>query len=487
MTALIPSGSRVPPHDLDAEAAVLSAVFLDPETLDAAQGALSPEHFYADANRRVFESMLELSARGQPVDIVAVANTLRERGRLEQVGGGSYLAQIADATPAIANIENHARIVREKHRLRSVIAEAQAIVAEAYAVPEDVVAFVQSAEARLYIAAGEEKAELRARTAKQIMDSCVPEIGRRFAGEVVAGMSTGFRSLDIRIGGLRDERVYVVAARPGMGKTSFATQLMGIVANSSARKRGVYMASLEMPNEQIGERLIAQAAQLDTRKVERGWLTRSEWEKIVESGQGIGAWPMIIDDKAGMTISELRANLRRARRTFEGEFDVELGLVVIDYFQLLGTHDIARWGSSTNDTLEALSKAIVNGIAKEFKVPVVLLSQLNRECEKRPGKRPQLSDLRGSGALEQDAHTIMFLFREDVYREPQEEKDRAADVIVAKCRGGRLGTTTLSYLDYCTKFIDENSEDPNDELTKYRRQAEELGDFVVDNSEQWHP
>jgi replicative DNA helicase len=338
----------------------------------------------------------------------------------------------------------------------------------------------------MYIAAGEERAELRARTAKQVMDDCVPEIGRRFAGTTVAGMSTGFRSLDIRIGGLRDERVYVIAARPGMGKTSFATQLMGTVATSETRKRGVYMASLEMPNEQIGERLLAQHTQLDTRKVERGWLTRAEWDSIIESGKGIGAWPLIIDDKAGMTISELRANLRRARRTFQGEFDVDLGLVVIDYFQLLGTHDIARWGSSTNDTLEALSKAIVNGIAKEFKVPVLLLSQLNRECEKRPGKRPQLSDLRGSGALEQDAHTIMFLFREDLYREPNEQKDRAADVIVAKARGGRLGTTTLSYLDYCTRFLDENSDDAADDLTHYRREADELG-MIADNSDERHP
>lgn len=485
--SIVPTGPRVPPHDLDAEAAVLSAVFLDPEVLDAAQGALAPAHFYADANRRIFESMLDLSGRGQPVDIVSVANWLRERGRLDQVGGGSYLAQIADATPAIANVENHARIVREKHRLRSVIAEAQSIAAEAYAVPRDVNAFVQSAEARMYIAAGEERAELRARTAKQVMDDCVPEIGRRFAGTTVAGMSTGFRSLDIRIGGLRDERVYVIAARPGMGKTSFATQLMGIVATSETRKRGVYMASLEMPNEQIGERLLAQHTQLDTRKVERGWLTRSEWDSIIESGKGIGAWPLIIDDKAGMTISELRANLRRARRTFQGEFDVDLGLVVIDYFQLLGTHDIARWGSSTNDTLEALSKAIVNGIAKEFKVPVLLLSQLNRECEKRPGKRPQLSDLRGSGALEQDAHTVMFLFREDVYREPNEQKDRAAEVIVAKVRGGRLGTTTLSYLDYCTRFVDENSEDAADELTHYRKEAEELSAGLLDNSDERYP
>src|SRR6266511_4463947 len=222
------------------------------------------------------------------------------------------------------------------------------------------------------------------------------------------------------------------------------------------------MASLEMPNDQIGERLLDQQAAIDTRKVELGWVGKGEWDTLLDASKRISDWPLIVDDIAGMTVSGLRSGIRRAKRRFEQEFGVGLGVVAIDFFQLLSLSDM-RWSGNSNDMYEQQSKAIAQ-MAKEFDVPIVLLSQLNRECEKRPGQRPQMSDLRGSGALEQDAHTIMFIFREDLYRQDRKEHDRSAEIIVTKARGGRCGTVNLSYVDWCTKFGDDRQNDEEDHL-----------------------
>lgn len=472
----------IPPNDTDAEAILLAAVLVE-ERFDELAHLIRREHFYADANATIWGAIVDLQGLGKPSDLTTVAGWLRDRGNLARVGGTPYLATLTNA-PSVAKLEPYAERVVDKARLRAIIQEARAIVAEAYGGPEDVGAFVQGAEARIYQCAGESARAPRAQTAREVMKSCIPEIARRFNKEAPDGHQTGFKSLDLRIGGLRRGRVYVVAARPGMGKTALMTQVVASVATSEADDRGVFLASLEMPREQIGERFLAQQAALDTRKVELGWLTRAEWDQLLASGSGIGAWPMVIDDSAGMTVSALRSSLRRAARRLGAEFGVRLGLVCLDYFQLISTAD-QRWGGSTNDQLEKISAGIAN-IAKEFDVPVLLLSQLNRECEKRPGKRPQMSDLRGSGALEQDAHTIMFLFREDLYRD-RAERDGSAEIIVAKARGGRCGTVHLSYVDWCTKFGDDQGNDEDDELAHYRREAEELTVDFEDMSDQRHP
>jgi replicative DNA helicase len=463
---------RVPPNDMDAEGVVLGTIIADQSAYDRVQPILRPEHFYADANRRIFEAVADLVSTGKPADLVTVVGWLRDRERLEQSGGAAYVAHLFDS-PFAANVEEHARRVVEKWRLRSLIHEGQSIVSEAYACPLNVSEFVQSAEARMYAAAGEVRERITSETAGEVIKGCLAEIDRRYRGDSPRGLSSGFKALDVRIGGLREGRTYVCAGRPGMGKTSFLLQAARSVAKSEVENRGVYIASLEMPRNQLGDRFIAQEATLDTRKVELGLLTKAEWPGLSSSASEVGSWPMVIEDEPGLTIAGIRSSLRRAVRRLRSECGVGLGLVGIDYFQLIGTRD-QRWGGSTNDLLEAVSAGIV-GIAKEFKVPVILLSQLNRECEKRPGKRPQLSDLRGSGALEQDAHTIIFFFREDVYRDPAEAKDRKAEFIIAKARGGRCGTVSLGYLEYCTKFVPQESDDEQDELARY---ADELGSFA---------
>jgi replicative DNA helicase len=461
---------QVPPHDLDAESAILSSVMVEPTALGEVDHFLRPEHFYADANRRIYECVLDLSSTGKPFDAAAIIGWLRDRNRLEQIGGTPYLAQVIGGLTAGSRIAFTAMRIVDKWRLRRVIEEARAIIAEAYAAAGDVGEFIQSAESRIFSVSQEIVRASTIKTAQEVMKECVTETAALRRGDLPRGVSTGFESLNKRIGGLRNGRMYVAAGRPGMGKTSFVTKIARVLSVSKNDRRGVYLASVEMPAKQIGDRIIAQETMLDTRCVEMGVMSPNQWQKYTNATAEISRWPLIIEDKPSLTLSELRSSLRRAVRKLDtmGE---KLGLVAVDYFQLMGSHDMAR-GLDTNARLEQLSAGLL-GIAKEFDIPLVLLSQLNRECEKRPDKRPQLSDLRGSGALEQDAHTIIFFYRDDVYRKADEQKDRSAEFIVAKCRGGRTGTVRLDYLEYCTEFVDKPDDDPADE---FAQQFDDFGD-----------
>lgn len=468
--------AQIPPNDLDAEAAVLSAVLVESHALGEVDHFLRPEHFYADANRLIYEAALDLASTGKPHDPATVAGWLRDRGRLDRLGGTPYIAQLIEVSPATARITHTAMRIVDKWRLRKVIEEARAIVAEAYEVSGEVSDFVQQAESRIFAVSQEIIRASTIRTAQEVMQECVSDATALRRGEIARGASTGFESLDKRLGGgLRPGRVYVGAGRPGTGKTSFVTKVIRTLVRSNAERRGVYMASVEMPSKQIGDRIIAQETQLDTRCVENGILSGSQWSSYTDATAEIARWPLVIEDKAGLTLPELRSSLRRGVRKLANKGE-KLGLIAIDYFQLMGTHDMSR-GLDTNSRLEQLSAGIL-ALSKEFDVPVFLLSQLNRECERRPDKRPQLSDLRGSGALEQDAHTIIFFYREDIYRKAGEAKDRSAEFIVAKCRGGRIGTVHVDYLEYCTEFVDKKDDDPEDE---FAQQFDDFGDSYNEN------
>jgi len=478
--------ARVPAHDLDAEAAVLSSIFLDANQFDTVYSlGLSPEHFYADSNRRIFEAIIDLrNAAGRPVDIVSVANWLKDHNSLDRVGGQTYLAQIADATPAVAHVEEHARIITSKYRLRCVVNECNTIAALGYDGPEDIDAFVQSAEARVYAASGDITRVSTAESARELMEGCVADISKRYRNEVPSGHSTGFPTLDLRIGGLREGRLYIGAGRPGQGKTSFLTQAIRSIVLSDQKRRGVLFASIEMPRNQIGERLIAQECGLDTRKVELGMLTRPEWQQVAEASAAIGKWPLIVDDRPAISVSALRSSVRRAARRFEYEYGVELGAIAIDYMQLMGDDDLP-FGLNDNSRLERISAGLA-GMAKEFNVPMIALSQLNRKCEERPDKRPIMSDLRSSGAIEQDAHTVFFFYRDDMYKEKGAPKDNEGEIIVAKCRGGSPGTVRCGFIAKCTKWGDALESDENDELASFKREMNDLGSFAEDQNA-WSP
>lgn len=464
---------RVPPHDLDAEGMVLSSVLFDPSTFVELGLILNHEHFYADANRRIWQVMSELEASGRPIDVSSVTARLRDCDRLEQVGGTPYIGRLAEYPVALRPEEQAERVVT-KWRLRQVIRETQTIAAEAYTVGDEADEFIQSAEARVFALSQQGTKPSSSLTMRTVVQDCLAEITRRFKREVQPGLSTGFESLDRRIGWLRKGRMYVAAGRPGMGKTSFLVQCGRAVARSDGDARGVFLASLEMPRDQIGDRQIAQECMLDTRAVDSGFLRADQFREVCNKSAELAKWPMIIDDTPGMTLSVLRGLVRRAVRVFERDYGTRLGLVGIDYLQLMGRSDLPRC-SSTNDEIEKLSAGIAT-LAKEFNVPVILLSQLNRDCEKRPDKRPQLSDLRSSGAIEQDAWGIVFLYRDDQYRKPGETKDNRAEFIVAKARGGSTGAVSVGFVPYCALFVDEKSDDPDDE---FARLADELGDAVA--------
>ncbi|MBA2689039.1 MAG: replicative DNA helicase [Gemmatimonadaceae bacterium] len=469
----------VPPSDLDAEGAVLSAILLSPEALDRVESILKPEHFYADCNRLIFSAARSLAAQGRPCDMPMVVGFLRDANALQRAGGSPYMAELM-GQPSVVRLEETARRIVDKWRLRSLIRQCDEIRAEAYGGVGLVQEFVQDAEARVYSVAQDAERSETLHRANDVMRQCFTETAEARKAGKPTGLSTGFLSLDRRIGGLKPGRVYVGAGRPGMGKTSFLTHVAKSVALSTAPARGVFLASVEMPAKQIGDRLIAQESGLDTRFIENGVLNPNQWRQYTDAVNVIGKWPLLIEEQGGLAIPRLRSSLRRAARTLERDHGTKLGMVGVDYLQLM-TDDGGGKFSNENDRITKISSGLL-AIAKEFNVPVVLLSQLNRECEKRQDKRPQMSDLRGSGSIEQDAHTVILFFRGDVYREPR-DRDRTAEFIVAKCRGGQVGTTKVGYLDHCTKFIDEPDDDPADE---YARAAAELGEQFDEQMDAQH-
>lgn len=468
------TAALVPPNDLESEGVVIGAVLFAAALFDELSLHLRAEDFYADANRRIWEAFAALTAAGRPLDAPSLAGWLRDHKRLDQVGGTPYIATLADA-PVTVNVTEHAKRVADKARLRSIINECRLVASEAYGAVEDVDKFIQTAEARIYSVSQDRSRASRSASAREVVATCVKEIELKFRREIAPGASTGFDSLDKRIGWLRAGRVYIVAGRPGMGKTSFVYKVGKSVMTTGGDARGFFLASVEMPSDQIITRALAQEAQLDTRAVDSGFLRSDQFREICAKSAEVAEWPMILDDTAGVTVGELRSIIRRAERRLRSEYGTKLGLVAIDYAQLMGFGSVDR-GASTNDKFAAVSSGVL-GISKEFGVPVMLLAQLNRDCEKRPDKRPTLADLRDTGAWEQDAHSVIFLYRDDVYRKAGEPKDHKAELIVGKARGGRCGTVKVGFVDKYALFVDERNDDPEDEFT---RTADELGaDFDV--------
>jgi replicative DNA helicase len=462
---LRPVAGRMPPSDLDAEAAVLSAVMLSGEAFDVVQELLSPEHFYSEANRRVFEAVQELTAASRPVDVVSVAGWLRDRGRLDQIGGSPYLAQLVDATPAVAHVEEHARAIREKWRLRSLIATCQRFAAEGYGDCGDVQSFVDSAEQSIFelARAPESSSVVTVRDAVHAAFRILSEARQRGGG--ITGFETGFAELDKRTSGLHKGDLYIVAGRPGMGKTSF---VLNLAVNVAAPRRvaspddpygrtvevpgaGVAFFSLEMPREQLAARMLASEARVDMASIRSGQVHAEDWNKLTEAAARIGRLPMWLDDTPAISIMDLRAKIRRLQAELKksAQGPKELGLVAIDYLQLMS----GRKGvSSREQEISEISRGLKQ-LAKEMSVPVMALSQLNRSVETRTtkDKRPQLSDLRESGAIEQDADAIMFIYRDEYYFADSPDKG-IAEVIVAKQRNGPTGTCKVKFTQQYTRF-----------------------------------
>jgi len=455
---------------------VLSAVLLKPESHDRVQDILAPEHFYADANRWIYEAVTELRLGGFPADIVLVANWLRDRNRLAQVGGTPYLAQIADATPEVANVEEHARIVAEKWRLRQMIAVAQTAVAAGYAPVEHPQALLEKVEQQIADVTHQGQ-RMREEAARTIASRIITRIARaRERGQAITGIPTGFPALDRLTGGLFESDLVIVAGRPGLGKTSYAQSLACNVARRKQKANGtielghaVLFCTLEQPREQLVQRIASHEAQFDARVWRRPRVTEEDWRNISGSFAFLEHLPLYIDDTPALTLGDLRAKVRRLKRQVDrGIADQNalipskpLKLVIVDYLQLM--KGVRERGGNREQEVAGLSQGLKN-LAKQEQVCVVALSQLNRELEKNKDKHPQLKDLRESGAIEQDADSVCFLYRESYYDRETNEKLRA-ELDVAKQRNGPNGIVELIF---------------RQEYTRYYSAAGEVGDEFDD-------
>ena len=470
-----PVAGRAPPHDLDAESAVLSAILLDRDALDRVLGILRPEYFYSEANARIFQAAQQLAVTMTPIDIVSVASWLRDREWLQKMDGTAYLAQLADATPAIGHVEAHAKIVHEKWRLRQLIATCQRVSAEGYGDVGEVQQFIVGAAESMdaLVLAGSERRHL-APAGDALKDAFAAITAAAQRGDRITGTATGFERLDDRTAGLHDGDLVIVAARPGLGKTSFVMNLATNVASPRTKRidgrdvdvfgDGVCVFSLEMPREQLATRMACSEGRVDLGRVRQASLHTDDWRRLTEASTYLSRLPIWIDDTPAIGLAELRTKVRRQQSLYDREATEtqparRVGLVVVDYLQLMKGREDAQ---SREQEISEISRGLKE-LAKELKVPVIALSQLNRDVEKRgKDKRPQLSDLRESGAIEQDADMIVFIYR-DSYYFPDSAAKGIAELIIAKQRNGPTGKVKVRFTESYTRFDNlEPSEYPED-------------------------
>ncbi len=471
---------RVPPHDLDAEAAVLSAIMIDTMAMDKVLEFLKPEHFYSEAHRRIYEACLELKQVGQPVDVVQVGTWLKNRERIAQVGGMSYLTEVLNAAPAVAHVASYGKTIHEKWRVRQLIATCQRVSAQGYIDYGEPQAFIDNAEQSIYQLARTSESS----SAEKLLDvmkksfKALTEAMQR--GDRITGLPTGFDRYDRLTAGLHEGDLTIVAARPGMGKTSFCLNVAANVASPKGRESatdptqrweepgaGVVFFSLEMPREQIANRMVCAEGKVDVGKVRQGFLAQQDWNRLTQAASFLGGLPIWIDDSPSLGILELRAKVRRLQAEYDKTDDTgrkvrKIGLVVVDYLQLMKGRDGVN---SREQEISEISRGL-KGLAKELKVAVIALSQLNRAVETRSekSKRPQLSDLRESGAIEQDADNICFIYRDDYYNKEASTERNVAELIIAKQRNGPTGTAKCRFDKEYTRFDNlADGEYPEDE------------------------
>jgi replicative DNA helicase len=433
---------KVPPHSVEAEQSVLGGLMLDNAAWDQVADLVAEGDFYRYAHRLIFRAIGALAEQNGPFDVVTLSSWLKDRDELEPAGGLAYLGELAANTPSAANIKAYATLVRERSVLRDLIRVAGEVADSAFQ-PEgrDTAALLDNAE-RLVFEIAERGLRRRAgfRAMKDLLVKVVDRIDALYQRDnPITGVSTGFSDLDGLTSGLQASDLIIVAGRPSMGKTSFAMNLAEHALLGD--KLPVAIFSMEMPGEQLVMRLLSSLGRIDQHKVRTGKLDPDDWPRLTSAIGMLSDRPMFIDDTPALTPTELRARARRLKR------EHGLGLVVIDYLQLMQVP-----GTKENRATEIseISRSL-KALAKEIAVPIVALSQLNRSLEQRPNKRPVMSDLRESGAIEQDADLIMFIYRDEVYNEESPDKG-TAEIIVAKQRNGPIGTVRLTFLGKYTRF-----------------------------------
>ena len=421
---------RVPPHSIEAEQSVVGAMLMDRDAITVAAEIICGDDFYQKAYGVIFDSVVELFNEGKPVDLITLQNRLREKAVPEEISSLEFVRDLVTAVPTSANVKYYAEIVSEKATLRRLIKMNEAIADECYQGQEPLEAILERTEKPI----------------KQVVLNALEKIEKASKSKgTVTGIPTGFIDLDYKTSGLQPSDLILVAARPSMGKTAFVLNIAQHVAFKQNRTVAIF--SLEMSKEQLVNRLFSLESYVDAQLLRTGNLKDSDWEKLIEGAGTIGRSNLIIDDTPGISISEMRSKCRK----YKMEHNLEL--IIIDYLQLM-SGSVGGRNESRQQEISDISRSL-KALARELSVPVIALSQLSRAVEQRPDHRPMLSDLRESGAIEQDADVVMFIYRDDYYNKDTEHVNEA-EIIIAKQRNGPIGTVTLTWLPQYTKFA--NSE-----------------------------
>jgi len=436
-----PSLYHIPPQSLEAEESILSAILIDNDTLIEVLEILSPEDFYRSAHQKIFAAIAELFARNEPADLVTLTNILREQDRLEEIGGATYLANLVDTVPLAVNAQHYAKIVHDKACLRRLIEKSNAIARQCFEDRGNVDNVIDFAESSIF-EISENKIRPSFYPIGKIIESNIDALEERQGNRsLVTGVATGFTKIDELTAGFQKSDLIILAGRPGMGKTALALN----IAKNAAVDANIPVAifSLEMSKEQLCMRMLSSEARIDSSRLRSGFISQDDWIKITDAAGVLTHAPIFIDDSPNITAFEIRTKSRRLK------MENDVGLVIIDYIQLMrGPVSAERRDLEISEISRSLK-----ALAKELDIPVVALSQLNRKLEERSDKRPQLADLRESGALEQDADIVAFIYRDELYNKDENNPNKGkAEIILAKQRNGPTGFAILTFLDTYTRF-----------------------------------
>jgi len=436
---------KLPPQNIEAEQSVLGAIIFDNEALPRVVEMLAPDDFYRESHRRLYNSMLDLFNRNEPIDIITLTDHLRKSNDLDAVGGIAYLSTLANSIPTSANIRHHAKIVREKALLRALIQTATHINTRVYEDDLEADDMVDYAEKVIF-----DIADKRTRVSFSPMKDVVKDTFKMIEHlydkkEAITGVPSGFKDLDELTAGFQPGELIIIGGRPGMGKTAFALNVVQHVGIEMREPVAVF--SLEMSKEQLALRMLCAESMVDSSHVRKGFINKQDWPKLTNAAGRLSDAPIFIDDSSAMTVLEIRAKSRRLSKDHKG-----LSLIVVDYLQLMRSRGNFE---RREQEISEISRSL-KALAKELKIPVIALSQLNRAVEQRSGNKPTLADIRESGAIEQDADVIIFIYKDGEQSRTNPAVRNVVKVDIAKQRNGPTGTLVLTFLSNCTKFVDHS-------------------------------
>ncbi|GAM09806.1 replicative DNA helicase [Geobacter sp. OR-1] len=433
---------KLPPQSIEAEMSILGGILLENEAINRVMEMLVPEDLYRESHRKILRAMIDLNERGEPCDLITLTSILKQKGELEEVGGAAYLATLVDFVPTAANIHYYSKIVKEKGVVRKLITAATDIVSKGYEDQVVVEELLDNAQ-QVIFQISEHRIKAPYYKVSDLLKGAIENIQYLYEKkEHVTGVPTGFVDLDEMTAGMQKGDLVIIAGRPSMGKTTFALNVASYAAVEAEKQAAVVVFSLEMSKEQLVERLLCSLARVDLNRLRTGHLVDSDWPKLTRAAGWLHDARIFIDDTPALSVMEMRAKSRRLVA------EHKIGLIMVDYLQLM------RGSSNPESRQQEISEISrsLKALAKELEVPVIALSQLNRALENRADKRPMMSDLRESGAIEQDADLVMFVYREEVYEKEKEELKGKAEIIIGKHRNGPIGKVDLAFRGEYTRF-----------------------------------